>query len=246
MANNREALKIGALGALLFPAIWAARGRLEIAKDYVLVNVMKRRHTVADRVGQYGFAVRERLEPAFARSAIAYPPASLVIVVLKQEKRLELYAGDGGAFKLIKSYPILAASGELGPKLKEGDSQVPEGIYRIESLNPNSLYHLALRVNYPNEFDREQARAEGRTRLGGDIMIHGNRVSIGCVAIGDEAAEELFVLAAKAGLVNIRAIFSPVDFRRTSAPPVEGLPAWTARLYAGIRAELMRLPSKPS
>lgn len=244
MSDQRKALRIGAIGALLFPAIWAARGRLEIAKDYVLVNVMKRRHTVADRVAQYGFEVRERLEPAFARSGVAYPPASLTIVVLKKEKRLELYAGDGGESKMIKAYPILAASGELGPKLREGDYQVPEGIYRIESLNPNSLYHLALRVNYPNDFDREQARADGRTRLGGDIMIHGNRVSIGCVAIGDEAAEEIFVLAAKTGPANIRAIFSPVDFRRASAPSTQGLPAWTAGLYAGIRGELMRLSSK--
>lgn len=244
MAHHREALKIGALAALLFPSIWAVRGRLEIAKDYVLANVMKRRHTVADRVAQYGFAVRERLEPAFARSGIPYPPDSLVIVVLKQEKRLELYAGNGGAFKRIKSYPILAASGGLGPKLKEGDSQVPEGIYRIESLNPNSLYHLALRVNYPNESDREQARAEGRTRLGGDIMIHGNRVSIGCVAIGDEAAEELFVLAAKTGLANIRAILSPVDFRRAPAPSTRGLPSWTPALHARIRGELILLPTE--
>lgn len=243
MSEHRKALRIGAIGALLFPALWTLRGRLEIAKDYVLVNVMKRRHTVADRVAQYGYEVRERLEPAFSRAGVAYPPAALTLVVLKNERRLEVYAGEVGAAKLIKSYPILAASGRLGPKLKEGDYQVPEGVYRIESLNPNSLYHLALRVNYPNDFDREQARADGRTRLGGDIMIHGNRVSIGCVAIGDQAAEELFVLAAKTGLANIRAIFSPVDFRRTSAPMVQGRPAWTSRLYAGIRGELIRLPS---
>lgn len=243
MTDHRKTIRIGAVGALLFPAIWAARGRLEIAKDYVLVNVMKRRHTVADRVGQYGFEVRERLEPDFIRAGAAYPPDAMTIVVLKKERRVEVYAGKGAAGKLIKTYPILAASGELGPKLKEGDYQVPEGIYRIESLNPNSLYHLALRVNYPNEFDREQARADGRTRLGGDIMIHGNRVSIGCVAIGDKAAEELFVLAAKTGPANIRAIFSPVDFRRTSAPSTSGLPAWTAELYVAIRDELVRLPS---
>lgn len=241
MSDHRKVLQIGALGALLFPAIWTLRGRLEIAKDYVLVNVIKRRQTVADRVAQYGYDVRERLEPAFSRAGIAYPPASLTLVVFKKEKRLELYAANGGAFKLIKSYPLLAASGELGPKLREGDYQVPEGIYRIEALNPNSLYHLALRVNYPNEFDREKARADGRTRLGGDIMIHGNRVSIGCVAIGDKAAEEVFVLAAKTGLGNVQAILSPVDFRRANAPATRDMPSWTPALYARIRGELAKL-----
>lgn len=75
----------------------------------------------------------------------------------------------------IKSYPILAASGSIGPKLRESDMQVPEGVYQIESLNPNSQFHLSLRVNYPNEFDREQARIDGRAQLGGDIMIHGSQ-----------------------------------------------------------------------
>ena len=69
-------------------------------------------------------------------------------------------------------YPILAASGVLGPKLREGDKQVPEGIYGAEALNPNSKFHLSIRLNYPNTFDRRMAQSDGRTQLGGDIMIH--------------------------------------------------------------------------
>ena len=75
----------------------------------------------------------------------------------------------------------------------EGDKQVPEGFYRIELLNPNSRYHLSLRVNYPNADDIERAREDRRDllNLGGDIMIHGGAESIGCIAIGNPAIEHL-------------------------------------------------------
>ena len=139
--------------------------------------------------------------------------------------------------------PILAASGELGPKQREGDQQVPEGIYRIEWLNPNSSYHLSMRVSYPNEFDRAQARIEGRSNLGGDIMIHGNAVSLGCLAMGDEVAEDLFVLAADVGIENITVILSPVDFRTKSQPAnITNLPAWSAELYDQVKRRLREYP----
>src|SRR5207244_3968581 len=120
----------------------------------------------------------------------AYPPAELALLAFKQERLLEVYATDKkmGGFKFVQAYPILGASGELGPKLREGDGQVPEGLYAINFLNPNSLYHLSLRVSYPNDFDRAQAKRDGRQKLGGDIMIHGSFASIGCLAMGDEAA----------------------------------------------------------
>ena len=89
--------------------------------------------------------------------------------------------------------------GASGPKIQRGDKQVPEGVYGISYLNPNSAYHLSLGVNYPNAFDREMAAKDGRKNLGGDIMIHGKNVSSGCLAVGDEPAEELFVLAAEVG-----------------------------------------------
>lgn len=91
---------------------------------------------------------------------------------------------------------MLAASGGPGPKLREGDLQVPEGVYRLTAFNPNSSYHLSLRVDYPNAEDRAAedravARSDRRTSLGGDIFIHGKAVSIGCLAIGDPGIEEL-------------------------------------------------------
>jgi murein L,D-transpeptidase YafK len=143
----------------------------------------------------------------------------------------------------IRGYPILAASGTAGPKLREGDNQVPEGIYQIESLNPNSAYHVSLRLNYPNAFDREQARNDGRTQLGGDIMIHGKAVSIGCVAIGDPAAEDIFTLAHDTGVKNITAVCTPVDFRKQSgAPRASTLPPWSSKLYAQLQSALSELP----
>ena len=174
------------------------------------------------------------------------PPSKVTLIGLKEERELQLYAaGTNGQYRLIQSYPILAASGKLGPKLREGDQQVPEGLYRIESLNPNSHFHLSLRVNYPNEYDRAQAKVEGRKNLGGDIMIHGNAVSIGCLAMGDSAAEELFVLAARTGLRNINVILSPVDFRDGKIAKTSGnTPQWLEGLYETIKTELSKYEKK--
>jgi len=210
----------------------------------LLASACAREHTVADRVAEFGGPVRQRLAPWFAAARVPYPPAQVTLIGLKQERELQLYAaGTNGVYHWIRSYPILAASGGPGPKLRQGDRQVPEGLYRIESLNPNSRFHLSLRINYPNAFDRTQGEAEGRRNLGGDIMIHGHAVSIGCLAMGDAAAEELFVLAAAVGVQNVQVILSPVDFRvRTVASYPPGTPPWTPALYALIQAELKKYP----
>jgi murein L,D-transpeptidase YafK len=205
-----------------------------------LVQKFKTQRTIAERVQQYGSAARARLIPFFNKNELSYPPRQLVFAGFKQEKILEIYAGAAdGEYRFVRSYPILRLSGEIGPKLREGDRQVPEGIYAIESLNPNSRFHLSLRLDYPNRFDREQARNEGRTNLGGDIMIHGSSVSIGCLAMGDEAAEDLFVLAADTGPTNIQVVVSPVDFRAGKTVPDSGrAPTWRASLYATIKTSL--------
>lgn len=206
------------------------------------------RATVEDRVAEHGAAARARLAPHFESANVAYPPSKLVLVGLKQEKTLELYASDdaGAALRFVRSYPVLAASGALGPKLAEGDLQVPEGLYRIESLNPNSRFHLSLRVDYPNAFDRARAGEEGRRALGGDIMIHGAAVSVGCLAIGDAGIEELFVLVADAGRENVSVVLSPVDLRVSSLPPgVAASRPWLAGLYEEIRSALSALPAPP-
>ena len=126
----------------------------------------------------------------------------------------------------------------MGPKLKEGDKQIPEGIYSIAYLNPNSSYHLSLKVDYPNAFDRAKARAEARTDLGGDIFIHGKAVTIGCIPIGDTAIEEVFLMASLAIKNRIKVIISPVDFRLGKAFPEIEHVNWEKELYDNIQTEL--------
>jgi hypothetical protein len=202
--------------------------------------------TIGDRVAQYGPPARARLRPFFAAAGVAYPPARFLLLGLKQERELQLYAaGPYQHLRFVRSFAVLAASGELGPKLREGDRQVPEGVYAITYLNPNSIAHLSLALAYPNEFDRIQAEDDGRESaiLGGDIMIHGGSGSIGCLAMGDQAAEDLFVLAADADWQQAVVVISPVDFRR-GAVPAESHPeiGWLDRLYAWLRTELDALP----
>src|SRR5690606_286785 len=138
----------------------------------------------------------------------------------------------------ISALDILAASGGPGPKLEEGDRQVPEGIYRIASLNPNSAFHLSLALDYPNTFDRKMAQPDRRNRLGGDIMIHGNSVSTGCIAVGDSAIEELFTLVAQVGRPRVRVIVAPYDPVDGRLTPLANAPSWTGDLYLDIERHL--------
>ncbi len=212
-----------------------------------LITKLHGRFTVTDRQAQYGPGVHTRLKPLFEHAGVDYPPSKITLVGLKKEKILQVYAaGADGHLKFIHSYPILAASGKQGPKLEEGDGQVPEGFYGIESLNPNSAYHLALRVNYPNKFDKEQGAKDGRKALGSDIMIHGSSASAGCLAMGDPASEELFILAADTGIDKINLILCPEDFRRNKncAPPPDA-PKWTGKLYSDLAAKLAQFPLPP-
>jgi len=205
---------------------------------------MRGRYSIEERIDQFGEEVRQRTVPYFEEASVAYPPSALTIVGFKHERKLVLYAPDGrGTMREIRSYAMTAASGRTGPKLKEGDHQVPEGIYSIESLNPNSVFHLSLRVNYPNSYDKERARADGRSELGGDIMIHGGAASVGCIAIGDEAAEELFVLAHDVGLPRIELVIVPMDLRskKVEADQLRTLPKWVPSLYDSLSERLHEL-----
>jgi murein L,D-transpeptidase YafK len=175
---------------------------------------------------------------------VAYPPTRILLAAFKVERRLELYAADStGQLRFITAYPVLGESGVLGPKLLEGDRQVPEGSYVIDSLNPNSLFHLSLHVSYPSAFDREMAQNDGRTRLGGDIMIHGGSSSIGCLAVGDQAIEDLFVLSATVGLGHVSVLISPVDFRKQQLPQDTSIPSWSELLYEPLRTAVQGLPT---
>jgi len=205
--------------------------------------------TVADILHSYGPYATNKLKPYFTKANVPYPPRQVALIALKQEKKLELWAKENGEFRFIREYFIQAASGVAGPKLRQGDKQVPEGIYRIEGLNPNSHYHLSMKINYPNEFDRLHAWQEGRTDPGSDIFIHGRAASIGCLAMGDETIEELFVLAAHVGVENVKVVIAPRDPR--AFPLTVGsnkLPAWVPELYSNISREIKAVsnPEKPA
>jgi hypothetical protein len=199
--------------------------------------------TVDDVLYSYAPNALYQLRPYFDKARVAYPPRDLTLIGLKEEKKLEVWArNSGGSFKFIRDYDIQAASGKTGPKLRQGDKQVPEGIYRIVRLNPNSNYHLSMKLDYPNEFDLFHAEREGRFEPGSDIFIHGDSVSAGCLAMGDAAIEELFVLAAHVGAENIKVIIAPHDPRNRPLDPDEpGLPSWTGELYQEISGQILAL-----
>ena len=120
------------------------------------------------------------------------PQAPIFIRIFKEESELEVWKQrDDGRFYHLKTYPICTWSGDLGPKTKQGDRQAPEGFYTVsrEQMKPDSNYHLAFNLGYPNAFDK----AQGRT--GQFLMIHGKCKSVGCYAMTDALIEEIYALA---------------------------------------------------
>mgnify|MGYP001827524970 FL=1 len=138
----------------------------------------------------------QRVEELLAVHGLV-PGAAIFIRIFKASSELEMWVEDGDGFALVKTYPICNYSGDLGPKLKQGDKQSPEGFYSVAAhqLNPNSSYHLSFNLGYPNRYDR----SHGRT--GDYLMVHGKCVSIGCYAMTDEGIEEIYLLA-EAALKN--------------------------------------------
>jgi len=137
------------------------------------------------------------LRAVTVEQGLHYPPREIFLRVFKHEGELELWGRDSTDKPYVKlhTFPVCYASGNLGPKAREGDYQVPEGVYVIERFNPNSQFHRSLGINYPNKADRQRS---AHKRLGGDIFIHGSCVSIGCVAITDRQIEVLYTFASVA------------------------------------------------
>jgi hypothetical protein len=213
-----------------------------------IISKVRGGYSVADRLGMHGADVSARVKAKFLAAGLPYPPRDLAILAFKDSRRVEVYGtGEGDQpWVPVLRYDIQGMSGKLGPKLREGDRQVPEGIYYVEFLNANSRFHLSIRLNYPNRYDRAQAVIDGRTHLGSDIMIHGMASSIGCLAMGNEAAEDLFVLAALVGKERIIIVVAPTDFRRGEiAQPIDG-PTWLPQLYERLRVALRHYPPFPS
>lgn len=118
------------------------------------------------------------------------------IRIFKESRELELWVlhKPSQKFRLCKTWSIAAMSGDLGPKLAEGDRQAPEGFYHVGSsrMKPDSRFHLAFNIGYPNSYDL------AHQRNGSFIMVHGNRVSIGCFAMTDPSIEEIYTICHRA------------------------------------------------
>src|SRR5487761_2448492 len=123
------------------------------------------------------------------------PEAPMMIRAFKKESVFEIWKmTDKGQYALLKSYPMCRWSGQLGPKKREGDRQVPEGFYQITpgQMNPHSHYYLSFNVGYPNAYDR----AWGRT--GNSIMVHGICSSAGCFSMTNKQIGEIYAIAREA------------------------------------------------
>ena len=134
------------------------------------------------------------LSDRFQREGLPYPPHAILLRAFKKEASLELWASpaEDRPYVLVNEYSICTSSGVLGPKRRFGDEQVPEGFYELNWFNPQSNFYLSMHISYPNASDRILG---SRQNLGGDIFLHGDCASIGCIPITDEGIKEVYWLA---------------------------------------------------
>ncbi len=139
-------------------------------------------------------SMEDSLRKQFEQKKMTWPPQAMYIRSFKYDRLLEVWVKGNAKeqYKLFKTYKVCMQSGSMGPKRMQGDYQVPEGFYHINEFNPNSNYHLALGLNYPNASDRILSDS---LHPGNAIYIHGNCVSTGCIAITDVPIEELYIIA---------------------------------------------------
>ena len=171
----------------------------------------------------------------------------ILVRLFKEEAEFEVWKQDTrGRFALLKTYPICRWSGELGPKVREGDRQAPEGFYNITpaQMNPNSHYYLAFNIGYPNTFDR----AWGHT--GSDLMVHGDCSSRGCYAMTDEQIGEIYALARESFFGGQRSFqvqaypfhMTPANMARHRNNP--NMPFWTMLKEGSDHFEVTHLEPK--
>jgi len=214
------------------------------AEEKGVLGDSSNKRTVKEVTAALAPSIEKRYQPK--QLAELTDGGEILLVAIKDEHRLELWKRPRGAKQHahVLDFPWTATSGKPGPKLREGDRQIPEGVYRLEYLNPNSRYHLSMKIDYPNAFDRARGKEDGRRNLGGDIMIHGRAVTIGCIPLGNPGIEHLFYLVARNGLGNVRVIITPTDFRKSNpAPEIDGID-WEDDLYGIVRKALREVTAE--
>lgn len=177
------------------------------------------------------------------KAGLTYPVDEVYLRAFKKEKKLELWASKRGEpMTLVKTYDFCSASGELGPKRREGDLQVPEGLYDVPSFNPASNYHLSMKVSYPNASDKVRS---DQKFPGGLIYLHGDCVSIGCIAIQDEPIEEVYLISLDAKVRPIRFDIFPMKLDDVSAfDSSEHVELWKELTPAYTAFEKTKRPAK--
>jgi murein L,D-transpeptidase YafK len=189
--------------------------------------------------------VRPELERALAAKDL-HLGDPVFLRAFKEEALLELWVlhRERGKYEHFRTWNIAAQSGKPGPKLAEGDRQVPEGFYFVPpaAMKPDSRFHLAFNIGYPNSYDRHHGRS------GSHIMIHGDRVSIGCLAMTDAKIEEIYTLCAAAhagGQPFFRVHIFPFrmsDEKMAAAKDREWFDFWTNLKEGHDHFERLRLP----
>ncbi|HDU8259364.1 L,D-transpeptidase family protein [Legionella pneumophila] len=195
---------------------------------------------IDNAIKRYGLRVEPQLISYFSKAGVSYPPKEIALLAFKSERKVELWAKNPNQeWTHIHDYPLTGFSGRLGPKLRENDKQIPEGIYKLVNFNPFSSMHLSMMINYPNSFDRQKGYMDGRKELGNNIFIHGKNLSVGCLAVGDLAIDQLFILARRVGLKNIQVIIAPNDLRyQKPSTSTFAQPRWLPELYKQISESL--------
>ena len=207
-----------------------------------IIHKIKGKNTVESVHQSLADKVFKNIESNLKNIGLDTFPDNISLIGLKEEELLQLYTTTSSGNHLVKQYPFTAFSSKLGPKLKEGDKQIPEGIYKVEHLNPNSSYYLSLKVSYPNEFDISKSKLDDIGDIGSDIFIHGKSATVGCIPIGDEAIEEVFIMAQHAFHNEIKVVISPRDFRtQTLYPEIDNI-NWEVELYDSIKSQLIQFP----
>lgn len=160
----------------------------------ILLGFISCKQKAGDRLSISKAEKMEYINGLFHSKNINQDSASLYLRAFKEEKILELWASSGrdsASFIYLDSYSFCTSSGSLGPKRKEGDYQIPEGLYHIDRFNPQSRFFLSLGLNYPNKSDKILS---DKKRPGSNIFIHGACVSVGCISITDDRIKELYLI----------------------------------------------------
>lgn len=220
---NIAALLLAALGFLLLPAL------LAFAQAGTIPSSARSDRAYTD--------TKPKLERALEAKGLKLG-SPVYLRITKEPAELTAYVqASDGTFKAFRSWPVCSVSGGLGPKLREGDGQAPEGFYKVtpEQMNPASSYHLSFNLGFPNAYDR----ANGRT--GSFLMVHGACVSIGCFAMTDPVIDEIWTLmqaAFEGGQMSVDVHIFPFPMTPANLKAHEGdpnaefwgelAPAWTA------------------